>query len=171
MFQWVNRQVFHSSGNDSGNITVTSAGHSLISVVHKWRYCGCSNSHIAVPSKHQHCALCGRCMQKLNLHIKMTTGEKPYHCFDCGQPFIQKGSLEKHNTLHTGEQLYSCGLCGKMRCMLDLNQHMKLHTRDAHMCSVWGKVFTKHPNLDSHVQTHTEEKPYLCHTSGIPFTQ
>jgi len=29
------KQVFHSSANGSGNITVTSAGHSLVSGVHK----------------------------------------------------------------------------------------------------------------------------------------
>jgi hypothetical protein len=29
------RQVFYSSGNGSGNITVTSAGHSPVSAVHK----------------------------------------------------------------------------------------------------------------------------------------
>jgi uncharacterized Zn-finger protein len=54
---------------------------------------------------------------------------------------------------------------------MDLNQHTKLHTGDAHMCSVLEKVFTQHSNLDSHVQTHTGKKRYLCHTCGIPFTQ
>jgi hypothetical protein len=104
--------------------------------------------------------------------MKMHTGEKQYQCSVCGQQFIQKGSLEKHNTLCTVERLYGCGVCGKMlRCKLDLNQHTKLHTGDVHMCCVCVKVFTKHPNLYSHVQTHTREKPYLCHTSGIRFTQ
>jgi uncharacterized Zn-finger protein len=111
-------------------------------------------------------------VQKFNLHMKMHTREKPYRCFVCGQQFIQKGSHEKHNTLHTVQWLYSCGLWGKtFRCTLDLNQYTKLHKVAAHMCSICGKVFTEHPNLDSHVQTHTGEKPYLCHTCGIPFTQ
>jgi len=29
------KQVFHSSGNGSGNMAVTNAGHSLVSAVHK----------------------------------------------------------------------------------------------------------------------------------------
>lgn len=166
------KQVFCSSGNGNTNITVASISHSQVSHVHKEHYYGHLNSHITVPSKYQQCAVCGKSVQKLNLHMKMHTGEKPYQCSICGQRFIQKGSLEKHNTLHTGERPYSCGLCSKtFRCKSDLNQHTKLHTGDAHKCSICGKVFTTRPNLDSHVRTHTGEKPYLCHTCGLHFTQ
>jgi len=52
------KQFFQSSANGSGNITVTSAGHSPVSGVHKQHYYGCSNSHITVPSKHLQCAVC-----------------------------------------------------------------------------------------------------------------
>ena len=65
-------------------------------------------------------------------------------------------------TQHTVVWLYSCCWCGKkFRCKSDLNQHTKLHTGDAHMCCICGKVFTKHPNGGSHLQT---QKPYVCHT-------
>jgi hypothetical protein len=46
-----------------GNITVNSVEHSTMSGVHKEQYCCCSNSHINVPSKHQQCAVCGKCVQ------------------------------------------------------------------------------------------------------------
>jgi KRAB domain-containing zinc finger protein len=104
--------------------------------------------------------------------MKMHTGEKQYQCSVCGQQFIGKGSLEKHNTLHTVERQYGCGLWGKtFRCKLDLNQHTKLHKGGAHMCSVSGKVFTVHADLDSHMRTHPGEKLYLCHTFGVHCTQ
>jgi hypothetical protein len=47
------KQVFHSSGNGNGNITVASRGHSRASRVHTGRYLECLNSHINVPSKYQ----------------------------------------------------------------------------------------------------------------------
>ena len=82
------KTMFHSSGNGSGNITVTSVGHRIVSAVLEWHYYSCWNSHVTVPTKHQHCAVCGKCVQKLNLHMKMHTGEKQYHCSVCGQWFI-----------------------------------------------------------------------------------
>ena len=91
--------MFHSSRNDNGNITVTSADHSPVSSVHKQHYYVCSNSHTTVPSKHLQCVVCGKGVQQLNLHMKMHTGEKQFQCSVCGQHFVQKCSLEKHNTL------------------------------------------------------------------------
>ena len=106
-------------------------------------------------------------MQKLNLHMKMHTGEKQYQCSVCGQQFIEKGSLEKHNTLHTVERLYGCGWWGKMfRCKLDLNQPTKLHKGDKHVFSICGEAFIICPNLDSHVRTHTGQKP-----QSVPYIQ
>ena len=52
-------------------------------------------------------------MQNMNLRMKIHPGEKQNQCFVCGQWFIEKDSLEKHNTLHTVERLYGRGLCGK----------------------------------------------------------
>jgi hypothetical protein len=98
-------QGFHSSANCNVNIIVTSTDHSLVSHVHKYRYCGQLYGHITIPSQYQQCAVCGKSVQKLNLHMKMHTGGKPYERPICSQRFLQKGSLEEHNTLHTGEQL------------------------------------------------------------------
>jgi len=54
--------------------------------------------------------------------------------------------------------------------MLDLNQHTKLHKGDKHVFSVCREAFIICPNLDSHVRTHTVEKPqyvpYMCTQKG-----
>ena len=104
--------------------------------------------------------------------MKMHTGEKQYHCSVCGQQFIQKCRLQKHNTVDIVEWLCGCGWCGEMfRCKAVLNQHTMLHTGDRDVCSVRGNVFTICPNLGSQVRTRTGEKPYFCHTCSVHFTQ
>ncbi|CAB0033359.1 unnamed protein product, partial [Trichogramma brassicae] len=72
----------------------------------------------------------------LKTHMRLHTGEKPYHCTHCDRQFVQVANLRRHLRVHTGERPYACELC--------------------------KAKFSDSNQLKSHMLIHKDEKPFKC---------
>jgi len=81
--------------------------------------------------KQAQCPVCYKTFSKfgsIKVHMRIQTGEKPFHCRFCLKGFTQSGNLKTHERIHTGEKPYRCQNCGKrfiQSCAL--KKHLKTH--------------------------------------------
>ncbi|KAG8237627.1 hypothetical protein J437_LFUL017703 [Ladona fulva] len=82
------------------------------------------------PKKYRcpHCQVAFSNNGQLRGHIRIHTGERPFHCEyeGCGKAFTRNEELTRHRRIHSGQRPFACPLCDKRFGRKD---HLKKHAR------------------------------------------
>jgi len=135
-----------------------------------------------------HCSKRGFCFTKANdpMRHKDTNFSERKRCLD-RKPFEDLLALKKHSATHhlsladvnhsrverRKPPQYICSHCGRLfKTMTTLNSHVMTHTGERPcVCRIagCGKSFTQHSTRAFHERTHSDEMPHICAVCGRRF--
>ncbi|XP_052815985.1 zinc finger protein 45-like [Mya arenaria] len=97
----------------------------------------------------------------------------PYRCGICCKGFFHAEKLQVHLQIHSGQRPFVCTVCGrKVKKIGDMYRHLRTHTGEKpYKCQVCGKGFAQNGNLKDHMKVHTGEKPHACELCGKDFAR
>lgn len=140
------------------------------------------------------CLKCGRGFTKLNHYVKHGKGYCAVRCTICKRTFEDVSTLKRHRVTccrvlsaaaadrkssKTEERKkraaaqYACDQCGRVfKQRTTLNSHVLTHSGERPLeCRVAGcdKRFTQHSTRLFHERTHSDEMAHMCHVCGRRF--
>lgn len=98
-----------------------------------------------------------------------------FRCSVCDLQLPSQFKLQDHMNLHTGARPYCCAECGKRFCQIyNYRVHLRTHAEakvDRLMCRVCRMGFTSQADLNAHLEsTHFEKEFYECDLCKHVFT-
>lgn len=120
------------------------------------------------------CSKCDKsfsCNAKLERHMRVHSGVKPYTCEYCGKSFAYSTSCRRHERTHVEGKPFKCSHCQKaFSDSTNMKAHIRIHTGEKpYRCTICGREFSHSSSLKSHHRTHTGEKPFRCQHCGTCF--
>ncbi|XP_062594604.1 sal-like protein 1 [Saccostrea cucullata] len=96
-----------------------------------------------------------------------------HSCFVCGKTYSTPSKLQRHVRVHSGERPYPCHVCGRRFTRSDhVKQHLKTHLpqREKNTCRICSMKFNTRQALFSHLQvTHSINQIFTCDKCGEAF--
>nr|XP_046254867.1 histone-lysine N-methyltransferase PRDM9-like isoform X2 [Scatophagus argus] len=125
-----------------------------------------------------HCGVCDLQLPskfKLQDHMNLHTGARPYCCAECGKRFCQIYNYQVHLRTHAQTKLHrlTCRVClSDFASQEDLNKHLsRNHFEDEfYECDLCKRVFTCLKACETHVQLHKYMMNVKCETCGRNFS-
>ncbi|CAI9729060.1 myosin-G heavy chain-like [Octopus vulgaris] len=121
----------------------------------------------------RYCAMQFDTEDELNAHVlSHSRGAAPLKCTLCGQTYRTSSKLQRHIRVHSGEKPYICHICGRRFSRSDhLKQHSKVHSnhRTKNTCRICNARFVASHLLKSHLRSHGIKSVQTCETCGEAF--
>lgn len=116
---------------------------------------------------------------KLQDHMNLHTGVRPYCCAECGKRFCQISNYRTHLRTHAGKKVdhLMCRVCWVgFASQVELNKHLATsHLEDRfYECDLCKRVFTTLLDCETHVELHKRAAPqeqleFPCKKCGKKF--
>uniref|UniRef100_A0A7M5VA42 C2H2-type domain-containing protein n=2 Tax=Clytia hemisphaerica TaxID=252671 RepID=A0A7M5VA42_9CNID len=123
---------------------------------------------------------CETCFQIFSCHVKYKehcdnhVKKKPFQCYICKKGFMHKQSLDKHIPLHNQSQnavVTRVDLPYRVTGSLITGyRNKRTNVVRNFKCDFCGKAFEFNNALQTHIRTHTGEKPFKCNICEKAFS-
>ncbi|XP_053959819.1 zinc finger and BTB domain-containing protein 24 [Anastrepha ludens] len=170
----VQEMITHMSSCEPSHLTCSLCEVGFLA----WReYEAHIKQHVTNMKKPFFCLECGaRFVNRaaLTIHLPKHTTETPHQCQHCGKGFKWKQGLNNHMIVHNKEKQMLCDVCGYSTThMKALKSHKLQHTGEYFKCPYpdCKHHANRKENLRLHMETHKQERPFVCEVCGCKFSQ